>query len=186
MRSFSLFSGSRSLSRVPAGNLAKASSVGAKIVNSPLVPNVSSSPLALRATVSVEKVALPPSSDLEELKSEIKAKPDDVAFISNTIPKIAWLNRCADGIKIEIGCLSLGHARILHMPGELFVEYQLAAKAERPDLFVAMAAYGDYGPGYICTDIAYEEGGYEAGKASGVAPGTEKVLMDAIKNLLYK
>jgi hypothetical protein len=32
------------------------------------------------------------------------------------------------------------------MPGELFVEYQLAAKAMRPDLFVTMAAYGDYGP----------------------------------------
>ena len=87
---------------------------------------------------------------------------------------------------IDIGCLSVGRARILHMPGELFVEYQLAAKAERKDLFVAMAAYGDYGPGYICTDIAYKEGGYEAGPASGVAPGSEKVLMTAIKKLLYR
>ena len=60
-----------------------------------------------------------------------------------------------EGKKTDISCLSLGRARILHMPGELFVEYQLAAKAERPDLFVAMAAYGDYGPEYICTDIAY-------------------------------
>ena len=54
------------------------------------------------------------------------------------------------------------------MPGELFVEYQLAAKALRPDLFIAMAAYGDYGPEYICTDAAYKEGGYEASSASGV------------------
>ena len=44
------------------------------------------------------------------------------------------------------------------MPGELFVEYQLAAKAERKDLFVAMAAYGDYGPYYIGTAVAYTEG----------------------------
>ena len=135
---------------------------------------------------NVEKVALPPSSDLENLKKEIKARENEVAFVSNTLPKIAWLNRCKDGKLIDIGCLYAGRARILHMPGELFVEYQLAAKAERPDLFVAMAAYGDYGPGYICTDKAYKEGGYEAGPASGVAPGSEKILISAIKKLLYR
>lgn len=135
---------------------------------------------------SVEKVALSPSSDLDSLKKEIKARASEVTYVSNTLSKIAWLNRCQQGAKIDIGCLSAGRARILHMPGELFVEYQLAAKAERPDLFVAMAAYGDYGPGYICTDIAYKEGGYEAGPASGVAPGSEEVLMTAIKKLLHR
>ncbi|HUX94241.1 MAG TPA: hypothetical protein VMV47_00800 [Bacteroidales bacterium] len=135
---------------------------------------------------NLEKVTLPPSTDLENLKKEIVERSDDVAFVSNTLPKIAWLNRCQQGIRINIGCLSLGRARILFMPGELFVEYQLAAKAERPDLFVAMAAYGDYGPGYICTDIAYSEEGYEAGPASGVAPGSEEVLMTAVKNLLMR
>jgi len=134
---------------------------------------------------SVEQVALPPSTDLEDLNREIKEKADDIPFISNTIPKIAWLNRCIEGKKIDLTCLALANIRILHMPGELFVEYQLAAKAERPDLFVAMAAYGDYGPGYICTEVAYEEGGYEAGRASGVAPGTEKILMTAIKKMLH-
>lgn len=135
---------------------------------------------------NLEEVKLPPSADLENLKKEIVERSDEVAFVSNTLPKIAWLNRSQQGTGINIGCLSLGRARILFMPGELFVEYQLAAKAERPDLFVAMAAYGDYGPGYICTDIAYSEGGYEAGPASGVAPGSEEVLMTAIKNLLKR
>jgi len=40
------------------------------------------------------------------------------------------------------------------MPGELFIEYQLAAQNTRPDEFVTMAAYGEYGPGYIGTRIA--------------------------------
>ena len=71
------------------------------------------------------------------------------------------------------------------MPGELFVEYQLAAKAERPDLFVAMAAYGDYGPWYIGTAKAYEEGGYETQpRSSNVGPSAEAVLMGAIRKLL--
>jgi hypothetical protein len=71
------------------------------------------------------------------------------------------------------------------MPGELFVEYQLAAKAERKDLFVAMAAYGDYGPYYIGTTVAYTEGGYETEpRSSNVAPEVEPVLMTAVRKLL--
>jgi hypothetical protein len=135
---------------------------------------------------NIEQVALPPAKHFENLGEELKNKADNPIFISNNISKVIWYKRCMDGKKIDISCLSLGHARILHMPGELFVEYQLAAKAERPDLFVAMAAYGDYGPEYICTDIAYQQGGYEGSDASGVAPGSEKIMMDAIKNLLHR
>ena len=54
------------------------------------------------------------------------------------------------------------------MPGELFIEYQLAAEKMRPDATVCMAAYGDYGPGYIGTEIAYTQGGYETGPVSRV------------------
>ena len=65
------------------------------------------------------------------------------------------------------------------------MEYQLAAKAERPDRFVAMAAYGDYGPWYIGTARAYTEGGYETEpRSSNVGPEAEPVLMGAIKKLL--
>ena len=139
---------------------------------------------AANVSWTIEKVALPPAKFTESLKAELKAKSNDVVFLTNRIPKMAWLDRCQQGKKIDIACLSLGSARILHMPGELFVEYQLAAKALRPDLFVTMAAYGDYGPEYICTDIAYEEGGYEASEASGVAAGSEAILMAAIKKVL--
>ena len=70
------------------------------------------------------------------------------------------------------------------MPGELFVEYQLYAQRLRPDLFVAMAAYGDYAPGYIGTRLAYTQGGYETGTPSRVAPEVEDVLTTALRDLL--
>ena len=99
--------------------------------------------------------------------------------------QMAWLERCEAGHAIDISCLYLGDGRVIHMPGELFVEYQLAAKSTYPDLHVAMAAYGDYGPGYIGTRVAYFEGGYETGpRETGVAPEVEKVLMSAIQELL--
>jgi hypothetical protein len=135
---------------------------------------------------SVEPVALPPAKHLEIEKLEAQLKARDQNFTAQgEVSKLAWLRRCRDGHKIDITCLSLGRARILHLPGETFVEYQLAAKAARPDLFVAVAGYGDYAPFYIGTAIAYEQGGYETSpSSSNVAPEVEGVLMGAIRKLL--
>jgi len=99
--------------------------------------------------------------------------------------KLAWVRRCNQGETIDLSCLSLNEARLLHMPGELLIEYQLAAQEMQPDLFTAMAAYGEYAPGYIATEIAYSQGGYEASPdASCTAPGVEKVLLDGLHQLL--
>jgi len=127
-------------------------------------------------------VALPPASYIESLLTEMKTK--DMVYLTNNLFKLVWIRRLQAGKRINIGCLTLGRPRILHMPGELFVEYQLAAKKMRPDLFVVLAAYGDYAPGYICTAKAYQEGGYEAGTASAVTPEAEGILMDVMKTLL--
>lgn len=97
-----------------------------------------------------------------------------------------YLRRWKAGAEIDINCLRLGDARLLFFPGELFVEYQLAAKAMRPDDFVTMAAYGDQGPGYIGTEIAYSQGGYEVGRVSRTAPEVEAVLMGVLRELLEK
>lgn len=130
-------------------------------------------------------VSLPPAPHLIEntLRTEIMAEPLQ-GYIGKAA-QLAWLKRCQSGHRLDLSCLSLGKVRVLHMPGELFVEYQLAAKAMRPDLHVAMAAYGDYGPGYIGVAAAYPEGGYEtSAPASGVAPEVETVLMDGMRKLL--
>ena len=58
-------------------------------------------------------------------------------------------------------------------------------KAMRPDLKVAMAAYGEYGTGYIGTEISYSQGGYETSPgASAVGPGSEKILTAVMERLL--
>ena len=133
----------------------------------------------------VEPVALPPSKHLDREALEAQFKESAAPLPTGNASRLAWLRRCQSGHKIDLTCLKLGRARILHMPGELFVEYQLAAKAHRPDLFVAMAAYGDYGPWYIGTAVAYEEGGYETEpRSSNVAPAVEEVLMTGMKKLL--
>ena len=96
---------------------------------------------------------------------------------------LVFLRRMTGGHKISLSCLRLGGTHVLHMPGELFVEYQLAAQQMRPDDFVCMAAYADAGPTYIGTKIAYSQGGYEVSR-SRVSPEVEDVLMPAIRELL--
>jgi hypothetical protein len=131
-----------------------------------------------------EPVALPaaPYLDANKLRSELKL---GTAASITAADKLAFVLRCQEGRKIDLGLLSLGSIRVLHMPGELFVEYQLAAKQMRRDLHVAMAAYGEYGTAYIGTERAYSEGGYETEpRSSNVAPSVEGVLMNGMKNLL--
>ena len=133
----------------------------------------------------VEPVSLPLAEHLkrETLVAELQSTP--AAGSISRVAQLAWLERSEAGHQIDIACLQLGDIRVLHMPGELFVEYQLEAKAMRPDLHVAMAAYGDYGPGYIGTEVAYGEGGYETGpNASNVAPSAEQVLTQAMRSVL--
>ncbi|MDD2477227.1 MAG: hypothetical protein PHI32_15120 [Dysgonamonadaceae bacterium] len=133
----------------------------------------------------VEKVSLPVGKHLYKIKEDIMN--NDSLLIQNhaLARKMAFLDRMENGVMIDIGMLKVNDVRILFMPGELFVEYQLAAKAERPDLKVAMAAYGDFGPGYIGTTILYDKGGYEVSeRATNVDPSVEGVLMGVIKKLL--
>ena len=136
---------------------------------------------------AVVPVALPVADHLDEdeLLTTLKDKDTKDATRVAAAKWLAFLRSTNAGAKTDITCLTLGKARVLSMPGELFVEYQLAAAKLRPDLFVAMAAYGDYAPGYIGTKIGYSQGGYETSqRASRVAPGVEAVLMGAIKKLL--
>lgn len=98
---------------------------------------------------------------------------------------LAWLKRTEAGKKITVSALHLDKVCLLNLPGELFVEYQLAAQKMRPDKVVCTAAYEEYGPGYIGTKIAYPQGGYETSeRASRVAPEVEEVLMEAIRAVL--
>ena len=132
---------------------------------------------------AVEPLAFKPSPHIAGLEGTLKTRTP--AYLSNNVSKLVLLKRIQAGKTIDLPMLSIGKARILHLPGEPFVEYQLWAKAERPDLFVAVAGYGDYATGYIGTAVGYEQGGYETGEASGVTADAERTMMTAIRNLLH-
>jgi hypothetical protein len=118
----------------------------------------------------VEPVVLPPAPHLVEEQLEAQLKGRDAAFfLQGGAARLAWLRRSRTGHSLEVQRLRIGSVCLMHLPGETFVEYQLAAQSMRPDLTVAVAGYGNYAPGYIGTAVAYEEGGYET------SPGASNV-----------
>ena len=121
--------------------------------------------------------------DCRVLEEQVRTKPDRGTF--SALDALAFAARAERRHAIPVTCLRVGSSRMLHLPGELFVEFQLAARAMRPDLGVFMAAYGDYGPGYIGTAASYAEGGYEVQPSSSfVGPEAEERLLAAIRTLL--
>lgn len=122
-------------------------------------------PLRLKPRETPFPPAAPGASEVELVRAAIGA-----AFAARTEP-------------LEAVLLALGPVRIVHLPGEPMLDFQEFAIGLRPKEFVAVAGYGDISPGYLCTDRAYTEGGYEP-SASYVAPGSEARIKEAIRNLI--
>jgi hypothetical protein len=133
------------------------------------------------------EVQLPPRGDPEFSEEAFRRRMADPGENPERRIKaalaLAWYDRVKERPAVELSALRLGPATILHLPGEPFVEYQLHAQAVRPGDFIAVAANGEGGPGYICTDHAFDEGGYEPTMAL-VGPPTESVFKAAIRKLL--
>jgi hypothetical protein len=133
-----------------------------------------------------EPVSLPPRKEASfgeeastKLLNDLKATD---ARRNNAAYQLAWLKR--KDTPIEVNCLDFGGSVLnLFLPGESFVEYQLAAQKLRADAVVNVASYGDDGPGYIPTAKAYLEGGYEPTVALS-GPESEEILLAAMRKLL--
>jgi hypothetical protein len=132
----------------------------------------------------VEAVKLPPRAEAsfgaEASRKVLADAAQPAARRGNAAFQLAWLKRL--GRPVELTCLDFGTVKVLHLPGEPFVEYQLAAQQRRPGDFVCVAGYGDGGPGYVPTDRAYFEGGYEVTVA--LAGPSEARLNGAVARLM--
>ena len=78
--------------------------------------------------------------------------------------------------------LEIGNLTLIHLPGEMAVEFQLYAQTILPGRCVAVAAYSDCAPSYVNPAAFFEEGGYEA-SASLVVSKSEQRVLTAIREL---
>ncbi len=85
-------------------------------------------------------------------------------------------------LPVEVQVIQVGSWAFVGWPGEVFVEFGLAVKERAPDTFVVSLANGEL-QGYLVTEEAGREGGYEVSNAI-FAPGSAQVLVDATLTLL--
>jgi hypothetical protein len=133
------------------------------------------------------EVLLPHRSGRDFTEAAILRILDDASALprdrASAARYLAWYQACQRRETISLSRLATEAGQVLHLPGELFVEYQLAAQQESP-LPLAAAAYGDYGPMYIGTAKSYREGGYETSVVSRVGPEVEDILLSNTRALL--
>ncbi len=133
-------------------------------------------------------VFLPPREDFNEIQllKEIADLSLPIIPRIKAAMKLVYLRQTLERDPTLLTSLQLGDkVRIIHLPGEPFIEYQLFAQQQRPDLFLAAVGYGDCSTGYVCLAKSYEEGGYEPTDAF-VSPKSETLMRDAIAKLLAR
>ncbi len=82
----------------------------------------------------------------------------------------------------EVQLLRIGRWAFVGWPGEIFVEYALTVKTQCPDTYIISLANGEL-QGYIVTEEAAREGGYEA--SNGLfGPEAGQMLVEATLDLL--
>ena len=137
-----------------------------------------------RVRWTVEPVRLPPREDMDEenLLAQIASSVSGAKVHSKAALMLTYLRR--RDRPIPVTCLHLNdRVAVVHLPGEIFIEYQLHAQESRPDAFVAVAGYGDLGTGYITLASSFDEGGYEPVDAF-VSGRSEKIVRAAIEKVL--
>lgn len=140
-----------------------------------------------------------PSALKERLRTEKKPFGQCLAALG-----LSWRKRADAGAKLDLPALTLGPARLLLLPGEAYVEYQLYAqsrflrekgsppvshnphspRAQSPDAFVMALGYGESAPGYVPTEKHWEEKDANLRDWCWVAPGAQSVLEAAIRTAL--
>ena len=97
---------------------------------------------------------------------------------------LSWRRRLDAGYQIQIPAIDFGPAVFLLLPGESYVEYQLAAQAMRPDTFVIVAGYGEGGTGYVPTEKHIADHDPNLGDWWWVAPGSEPKMLEGIRAVI--
>jgi hypothetical protein len=124
-----------------------------------------------------------PGYSLTELESQLTPtnKPFQQCLAAMGL---SWRKRVAAGRPIQIPLIDFGAAKLLLLPGESYVEFQLAAQSARPDCFVCVAGYGDGATGYVPTDKHFAERDGNLADWCWVAPGSEARMLEVIRKTL--
>ena len=113
-------------------------------------------------------------SGLNPVEGDITLKRSPISLPARTLRG----RPAARPLNTEMAALRIGEVAFLFIPGELFVEIGLAIRENSPFGFTALAGYAEDWIGYLPTEQAFGEGGYELGPGAWakVGRGSEQIL----------
>ena len=85
-------------------------------------------------------------------------------------------------VEIRVSSFMIGSTLIAGISGELMNEIGLKVKEESPYKNTFIYTHCNGNSGYLCTDISYEEGGYEP-MVSRTMPGTEEKISKTFREM---
>ncbi len=118
-----------------------------------------------------------------ELRAALTAANAPFRQRSEAALGLSWLARL--NRPIDVPAIDLGSARIVLLPAEAFVQYQLWAQQARPDAMVMTLGFGECAPGYIPTARDAADG-YDDRYSWIAFPECEAALRKAIESALTK
>lgn len=139
--------------------------------------------------------------ELQRYRQELRLAQDEnnLARIKQFRAMVLWVEEMLDALPTgsvpdraiaELQLINIGDVCLVGVPGELFVELGLRIKELLPSKHIFVIGYANGCIGYIPTDSAIEEGGYEPSEAARyygslpLAKGTEELVVEGIRKLL--
>jgi len=87
-------------------------------------------------------------------------------------------------VDIRLTALKIGNLVLCGISGELMNEIGMQIKNQSPYSGTMVVTHCNGSSGYICTDKAFQEGGYEI-KVTGLMPGAEKPIVKKFLEMIY-
>ena len=147
-----------------------------------------------RKSITPEDIAI-----AEKILSEgIEATEDFYSWQSGMAIPMRWRETIAreclflkdipEQLCTEVQGIQIGDSAIIGLPGEIFAQIGLDIKANSPFPVTLISELANDYIGYVATDEALEQGGYEtwAARSALSGPGTAKAMVDLSVELLNK
>lgn len=147
-------------------------------------------PPVSEAREAVEKAVAERNAGWDRANYGARKMLDGIVTWSQQVLALAERGATNLSVDYEVQAVRLGDFCIVGLPGEVFVEYAVNIAAASPCGQTAVAGYTNGNIGYVPTEAAYAEGGYEVDTAirwygtTMLAPQTEGVILAAAARVL--
>lgn len=125
----------------------------------------------------------PENFEGRRLHAEVERARDMKSRLGKSRRKIEGLLVSDGNALVRLQALQLGPAALVALPGEVFVELGLEIRSQAAQETVFVVGYANESIGYVPTESAYAEGGYEVDVSHLASGAGETLLFEAVSCL---